>query len=355
MGRLLIITVALASLSAAATAAPPPPTSLAPYVRGGDFEPGDYGWMRGRFADSTPADKAAWREIGNWLTACHEQDEADRRAKLAELNVAGARIERNAISDPLCAAVAHLPQPLAANTFAEFQQALAAAKPVADTYLMAVAEAERIGRPRRPDLADALLARPLGEQMLRTATGWGDGVMKDAPALTPDARAIVVARIGIALSKRDHDNTEWLKAIVSEQGWPRISEVGEPASQQAWLLVQHADADPAFQLQALRLMEPLVATGEVGKRNYAYLYDRVMLKITGKQRFATQAMCRAGKRLPQPVEDEKAVDRLRAEFELDPLPSYLAGMNKTFGECRPDPPAMPPAGAVSGDAKAPDA
>lgn len=347
--RLFVAT--LAGLCAGgAAAAPPPPSLLAPYVRGESFDPGDYGWMRGRFGDATPADRAAWREIGNWLTACHEQDEAERRAKLAELNVASARIEGNAISDPLCAAVAHLPQPLAAKTFAEFQQALAFAKPVADTYLMAVAEAERIGRPRRPDFADALLAQPLGEQMLRTATGWGGGVMKDAPALAPDARAIVVARIGIALSKRDHDNTEWLKAIVSEQGWPKISEVGEAASQQAWLLVQHADADPAFQVQALRLMEPLVASGEVGKRNYAYLYDRVMLKIAGKQRFATQAMCRAGKRVPQPLEDEKAVDRLRTEFELEPLPSYLAGMNKTFGECRPDPPTVPPAGAVPGDA-----
>jgi hypothetical protein len=35
-------------------------------------------------------------------------------------------------------------------------------------------------------------------------------------------------------------------------------------------------------------MEPLVAQGEVTKQNYAYLYDRIMLKLAGKQRYATQ-------------------------------------------------------------------
>ena len=205
---------------------------------------------------------------------------------------------------------------------------------------MAVEQAERLGGPRGPSLTDALLARPLGEQMLRLGVGWGDGDMKNAPALSPDAKAIVVARLGAALGKRDHDNTQWLKGLVAKEGWPKISAVGERASQQAWLLVQHADADPAFQLQALRLMEPLVASGEVTKQNYAYLYDRVMLKLTGKQRYATQATCRGGKRMPHALEDEEAVERLRAEIGLNPLPVYLADINRMFGECRPDQPVV---------------
>ncbi len=43
-------------------------------------------------------------------------------------------------------------------------------------------------------------------------------------------------------------------------------------------------------------MEPLILSGEVSKGDYAYLYDRVMLKISGKQRYGTQAMCLDGKR-----------------------------------------------------------
>jgi beta-glucosidase len=46
-------------------------------------------------------------------------------------------------------------------------------------------------------------------------------------------------------------------------------------------LVQHADDDPVFQLKMLRLMEPLAAGGQVSPRNYALLYDRVMLQMVG--------------------------------------------------------------------------
>lgn len=119
-------------------------------------------------------------------------------------------------------------------------------------------------------------------------------------------------------------------------GWPKISTVGEEASRSAWLLVQHADADPPFQLRALRLMEPLVASGEVSKSDYAYLYDRVMLKIAGKQRYGTQATCRGGNRVPQPLESESSVDSRRAEVGLPPISEYLALMQNQFGNCPPE-------------------
>lgn len=49
----------------------------------------------------------------------------------------------------------------------------------------------------------------------------------------------------------DHQNTERLKAMVEEIGWPSISKVGYEGSSNAWLLVQHADHDPQFQKNAL--------------------------------------------------------------------------------------------------------
>lgn len=49
----------------------PVPAVLAPYVRDGAFDPGDYAWMRGRFDDASPADKAAFAAIGGWLERCH--------------------------------------------------------------------------------------------------------------------------------------------------------------------------------------------------------------------------------------------------------------------------------------------
>ncbi|HLA63912.1 MAG TPA: DUF6624 domain-containing protein, partial [Rhodothermales bacterium] len=73
----------------------------------------------------------------------------------------------------------------------------------------------------------------------------------------------------------DSLNTEWLRAIVARRGWPTVSQVGADAAGGAWLLVQHADRDPAFQRAMLALMEPLAASGEVSRSNVAYLTDRV--------------------------------------------------------------------------------
>jgi hypothetical protein len=172
------------------------------------------------------------------------------------------------------------------------------------------------------------------EQMLRKGISWGVGSQASAPPLSAPVKMMVEQRIGIAIAERDHANTEWLKRMIEKNGgWPKTSAVGHEASQSAWLLVQHADADPPFQLRALRLMEPLVAGGEVDKSNYAYLYDRVMLKIAGKQRYGTQMTCRDGKRVAQPLESDSALETRRAEAGLPPFSEYLDMMQKAFGDC----------------------
>jgi len=114
------------------------------------------------------------------------------------------------------------------------------------------------------------------------------------------------------MGRLDRANTNWLKQVVAEHGWPTYSLVGEDASRKAWLLAQHADHDPVFQLDVLGLMEPLVEAGEVNKTDYAYLYDRVMLKLIGTQLYATQVTCEDGKRIPRPVPRQ----RLWHRFEV---------------------------------------
>ncbi len=80
-------------------------------------------------------------------------------------------------------------------------------------------------------------------------------------------------------------------------------------------------------------MEPLAAKGEILAANYAYLYDRVMLKLTGRQRFATQITCEGGKRVPRPIEDGVDTNLERAEMGLGPLADYIAGMDKHYSLC----------------------
>lgn len=328
-----IAILSLVAFFCIAATAPPPPAVLRPYIHKGRFEPGDYAWMKGRFDDALPAEKAASQEVKRWLEACFAASQAETRAKLLAMGIADPKLERGDFNDPLCAAVATAPYPVDLRSFARFSQAVSVARPIADSFLAAVRAAEEAGGARSSMLADQLLARPLAEQMLRFGLGWGEGPMKDAPPLAPEVRAVVVARLGAVLAERDRANTRWLQDVVARQGWPKVSEVGEPASTQAWLLVQHADADPAFQLRALRLMEPLVATSEVSKRNYAYLYDRVMLKLTGRQRYATQVTCQKGRRVPMPLEDEKTMPERRKEAGLEPFADYLVQMRGLAGDC----------------------
>lgn len=328
------ICLIIAAFLSTAAAMPTPPPVLARYIHDGVFDPSDYGWMRGRFDGASPADQAARDSIEQWLKTCDAAGKDAMRAKLRAMGIADAKLTGDPVSDPLCTEAGFAPYLPDVHSWAEFQRDVAAARPVVGAYLLAVRRAEEIGGPRGPTLADALLARTLGEQMLRFGLSWGEGEMKDAPPLSPDVKAIVVARLAAATIQRDHANTEWLKAIVAKQGWPRISVVGERAAGAAWLLVQHADADPAFQLQALRLMKPLLATGEVSKKDYAYLYDRVMLKLTGKQFYATQMQaCADGRREPEPIDEPEQVDARRKAMGLGSLADYGAQMTKLLGPC----------------------
>jgi hypothetical protein len=328
--RLLIL---LSFLWLLIAAAPPLPDALKPYVHEGHLKPDDYGWMRGRFDDATPAERAEEDAIQTWLNTCIDSDLTERRAELRALGIVDAKLEQAVPKTMLCNEILAAPYPIDLHSFSTFQQAVRSANPIAEAYLTAVRQAKEIRHPDGPLLRDALLARALGEQMLRKAGDWGDSAVMDAALAKPDVKAIIASHFLIARMEEDRNNTEWLKDIVARQGWPKISEVGKAASRQAWLLVQHADADPAFQLKVLRLMEPLLPTGEVSRADFAYLYDRVMVKITGKQRYATQTTCQKGKPVLQPLEDEGQVNRLRTEIGLEPVSKYLKEMQSIPNIC----------------------
>ncbi|WP_237709144.1 DUF6624 domain-containing protein [Sphingomonas elodea] len=317
------------------TAASEPPPELARYFHGEAFDPGDFGWMRGGFAGATPAEARTYAAVNAWLTACFEEGKAHTRDELAAMGVQHADLATMPPRDLRCDVVATAQSAARERsaTWAEFQQHVAEARPFATSFLLALRLAEEMAMPRAAaSLEERILARTIGEQVLRKATDWGAGEMADAPRLSDGARAVLIAQLSVAMGERDFANTAWLKAEVAKDAWPTIARAGESGSMMAWLLVQHADADPAFQLRALRLMAPLAARGEVNKRNYAYLYDRVMLKISGKQRYATQVTCTAGKRVPLPLEDAAKMPALRSEAGLEPLADYIKSFDG-FSPC----------------------
>ena len=106
-----------------------------------------------------------------------------------------------------------------------------------------------------------------------------------------------------------------MKEIVAKHGWPTETLVGEHGASSAWLLVHHADSDPAFQKRVLALMEPLVKKGEANGQLYAYLYDRTHKP----QRYGTQGTCVGpGSWQPREMEDPGNVDARRAQIGLAP-------------------------------------
>ncbi len=90
----------------------------------------------------------------------------------------------------------------------------------------------------------------------------------------------------------DVSNTDRLREIVSEHGWPGRSLVGEEGAHHAWLIAQHADRQLDFQRQALELLADAVQRGEAAQRDWAYLTDRVRMNEGREQVYGTQIPAR---------------------------------------------------------------
>lgn len=144
------------------------------------------------------------------------------------------------------------------------------------------------------------------------------------PAMADHAAAdrAVVDRIAAV----DRDNTAWLVRVIDTRGWPLRAHVGDEAAVAAWLIVQHADHDPAFQRRCLELLQAL-PDGEVEPARLAMLVDRVLVNGGRPQRYGTQVRLVDGRAVVLDTEDDGDVDERRAAVGLEPLATYLARFN----------------------------
>jgi hypothetical protein len=185
-----------------------------------------------------------------------------------------------------------------------------------------------------PELRRELLSREKADQDARNA--WVAWLKKSGVTgvivtdkLPPEQRA-EYDKVEAGVKHTDQANTERLKAVVAKQGWPTISQVGSDGADAAWLLVQHADADPKFQRQCLELMAEL-ARDQVSQTKLAYLTDRVLLAEGKEQVYATQFTLADGKWIPRPLEDAENVDKRRAAAGLPPLADYIRRLEAAYG------------------------
>lgn len=129
----------------------------------------------------------------------------------------------------------------------------------------------------------------------------------------------------------DRINTEKMKEIVAQIGWPTVSKVGESGAHGAWLLIQHADHDVVFQEQCLELMKKEPST-EVDSIDIAYLDDRVRVNKGQPQLYGTQFTEKDGRRVPKLIENEAEVDKRRKDAGLDTIEEYTTHMNEKYAK-----------------------
>ncbi len=132
----------------------------------------------------------------------------------------------------------------------------------------------------------------------------------------------------------DKYNTEQMKQIINKIGWPTISKVGEMASHNAWLLIQHADHDIEFQKHCLVLMknEP---PEEIVPRDIAYLEDRIKVNTDQPQVYGTQFINTNGVFIPREIENLDHVDERRKEKGLGTLAESIDEMYKFHKVIKP--------------------
>lgn len=136
------------------------------------------------------------------------------------------------------------------------------------------------------------------------------------------------------IEKIDLSNTNEIKEILKLHGWTTISKFGAETDRQAWLLVQHADQDLFFQAGIAFLLEKLVFLGETDPKNFAYLYDRVVVKFQDfglKQKYGTQADLKGKTIIIKPFEGTlEELNLRRKKIGLNSMDEYQKQLNEMY-------------------------
>jgi len=121
-----------------------------------------------------------------------------------------------------------------------------------------------------------------------------------------------------------------LEQLFTRYGFPGYDLVGEEGSKNFWLMVQHCDHWPDFQLKVLDAMDKEVKRHNADPKNYAYLTDRVRVNTGQKQLYGTQLQykkteCQA---IPKPMSDSLNVNLRRKALGMEPIELYLNRMTQ---------------------------
>jgi len=133
-------------------------------------------------------------------------------------------------------------------------------------------------------------------------------------------------------------NQEKIKRLYKKYGYLGYREIGEKASQDFWISIQHADNDVKFQQQMLKELKKEISVNNASKVEYAMLEDRVNVNLNKKQRFGTQVTFnKFGQAIPKNgLIDSINIEQLRKEYELTTFREYYNRMTTRHFEMNKD-------------------
>ena len=128
----------------------------------------------------------------------------------------------------------------------------------------------------------------------------------------------------IKYAKEDHRNQELVISILDKCGMPTLKEVGQKQMDAIWLGLQHTENK--YRVKYFPLIEKAVKNGDLSKKQYALMKDRILMDEGKPQIFGSQI--KNGKLYD--LEDPKTVNKRRQEMGLEPIEVYLKKFNITF-------------------------
>lgn len=140
----------------------------------------------------------------------------------------------------------------------------------------------------------------------------------------------VPAEVMARMDSLDRSHADRLKALIDAHGWPRPDQVGTDGVGAAFLIVQHATHDPAFQERSLEWLRTAYADSAATGQQVALLTDRVRVQQGKPQLYGTQARIQDSTIVFRPIADSAGVDARREALGMMPLGEYARLLRKMY-------------------------
>ncbi|MCD9026732.1 hypothetical protein LDO26_00695 [Luteimonas sp. BDR2-5] len=285
-------------------------------------------WIAPRFS-ANATERTKWQALLDWTAEVAQAQTNTLRESFEAKGVDASALPEHCYSDERCFLIRAADDVASRfESWTEFKAAASAAQPYVQSVRQAVEVVSDIHAPRDDATASAALAKELlrrftNDQLMRNITAELPGGMEG----TPQEQAYELYAFALEMDglRDDARNIAYASDLIRQRGgWPAPPDVSEDSQEHLWALVQHGDQRPDLQHEALLAMEARFAGQDPRPQQYGYLYDRIMLKLTGKQRYGTQVRCVDGERQPQPLDETAPIDELRAKVGLRSMEAYLA-------------------------------